>query len=247
MFKVCCQPKRNYLCMLLFNRYTKHKKGNRNKQEIKSLVRKTEGCEVAAEIAEWTRGKFWNCISTTGKGSFCIENPPKPPQSEMFHIQKKTLLRRKQDPLIDDKEFLDRRPRDCYKVFKGFFAPCSWQKKILERCHWLISFYYTCSNKNRKDFCELWKRVGEALDKSNGVPEVWKVANAVKLLIYHSPGKGAPGDCTLQALKSAAGKCSQWSSWGKNENWVGVWRKERDTLGDSYESHCKALEQTKVL
>lgn len=108
-------------------------------KRIKSLVRKLEGCEVAAKTAEWTWGKFWNFISTTGKGTFCIENPPKPPQSEILHIQQKALLRRKQDPLIDDKEFLDRRPRVCYKVFKGFFAPCSWQKKILERCHWLIA------------------------------------------------------------------------------------------------------------
>lgn len=39
--------------------------------------------------------------------------------------------------------------------------------------------------------------------------------NDVKLLIYHNPEKGAPGDCALQALTSAAGKRSQYSSRGK--------------------------------
>lgn len=80
---------------------------------------------MAAKSAECTKGKFWNGMSMSGKGTFCIENPSKPLQSEIFHIQKKKLLRRKQDALIDDKEFLDRRPRGCYKAFKDIFAPCS--------------------------------------------------------------------------------------------------------------------------
>lgn len=41
--------------------------------------------------------------------------------------------------------------------------------------------------------------------------------HAVKLLIYHNPEKGAPGDCTLQALQSAVGKRSQVFI-GKKEN-----------------------------
>lgn len=54
------------------------------------------------------------------------------------------------------------------------------------------------------------QRVAEALDKSDCIPEVWKVEK--NLLIYHNPEKGTPGDWTLQALTPTAGKRSQRSS-----------------------------------
>jgi len=73
--------------------------------------------------------------------------------------------------MTDDKKFLDRRPRGCYKVLRGFFAPHNWQKKILERCHWLICFYYTHSNKKYEGLLRVMKRIGEALDKADCVPE----------------------------------------------------------------------------
>lgn len=53
----------------------------------------------------------------------------------------------------------------------------------------------------------------------------------MKLLIYHNPEKGTPGDCSLQTLTSAVGKCSQHTS--EEKKWELSWNL------DEAEGHIK--------
>lgn len=79
---------------------------------------------------------------------------------------------------------------------------------------WLLSPSCGCPAKAFVSLNLLGQAV-EGSTVSSEEPVLLSHENDVKLLIYHNPEKGAPGDCALQALTSAAGKRSQYSSRGK--------------------------------